>query len=121
MFDAKAKTLLLDTDQTIQMGTAVHNATSFANIFSGRPVSPYIDITVSRDNLVQDTISEIMHHSKGDLKKPLRVKFQGEEAEDAGMFFHLLSAGVRFSSKLNLEFLYSISQAAFEKNFSCYY
>ncbi len=88
LFDAKAKTLLLETDQSIQMNMAIHRTAAnsaiqqFLNI--NVDVSPYVVLHVSRENLVQDTIKEITHYSKGDLKKPLKVKFHGEEAEDAG-------------------------------------
>lgn len=93
LFDAKAKTLLLETDQTIQMGTAMNNAANFAifSLINGQleNASPFVFLHVSRENLVQDTIKEITQYSKGDLKKPLKVKFHGEEAEDAGkqLFF----------------------------------
>lgn len=92
LFDAKAKTLLLETDQTIQMGTAISRATSMFPFISNE--NAFVYLNVSRENLVQDTIKEITCHSKGDLKKPLRIKFHGEEAEDAGgvrkEFFMLL-------------------------------
>lgn len=88
LFDAKAKTLLLETDQSIQMGVAMHNAAANSAIRSFLNVSvdasPFVILHVSRENLVQDTIKEITYCSKGDLKKPLKVKFHGEEAEDAG-------------------------------------
>lgn len=77
LFDAKAKTLLLETDQSIQM--AIHQ---FLNINVDE--SPFVILQVSRKNLVQDTIKEIMCCSKGDLKKPLKVKFHGEDSHDAG-------------------------------------
>lgn len=60
----------------------------------GTPVSQFIVLNVTRENLVQDTIREIARYSQNDLKKPLKVKFHGEEAEDAGgvrkEFFMLL-------------------------------
>lgn len=91
LFDAKAKLLLLETDQSIQMGMAMHNAAanSALNAFLNLNVtaSPFVVLEVSRLNLVQDTIREIQFCSKGDLKKPLKVKFHGEEAEDAGSFW----------------------------------
>lgn len=38
----------------------------------------------SNYSIVNDTIREICVCNKKDLKKPLKVKFFGEEAEDAG-------------------------------------
>ncbi|XP_037043609.1 probable E3 ubiquitin-protein ligase HERC4 isoform X1 [Bradysia coprophila] len=98
LFDAKAKTLLLETDQSIQMGMAMHNAAANSALSSllhlNVNASPFVVLQVSRLNLVEDTIKEIQLCSKGDLKKPLKVKFHGEEAEDAGgvrkEFFMLL-------------------------------
>lgn len=56
--------------------------------------SQFVVFNVSRENLVEDTIREICQFQPRDLKKPLKVKFHGEEAEDAGgvrkEFFMLL-------------------------------
>ncbi|KAM7357848.1 HECT and RLD domain containing E3 ubiquitin ligase 4 isoform 2-T4 [Cochliomyia hominivorax] len=97
LFNAAAKTTLLQTDQAIQMYQAMQNASnsSFINMLAfGEPVSQFIVLNVTRENLVQDTIREISRYSQNDLKKPLKVKFHGEEAEDAGgvrkEFFMLL-------------------------------
>lgn len=97
IFDAKAKTMLLQTDQAIQMQSAMHTAASrtmLGSLAGQEPVSQFILLNVTRDNLVEDTLRELMNHSTGDLKKPLKVKFWDEEAEDAGgvrkEFFMLL-------------------------------
>lgn len=54
----------------------------------------YIVLNVTRENIVLDTIRELAQYGSSDLKKPLKVKFYGEEAEDAGgvrkEFFMLL-------------------------------
>lgn len=89
MFDAKAKTLLLQTDQAIQMHRAVMQAQQnliFAALFSREPqdLSEFVVFNVTRENIVNDTIREICSCNVKDLKKPLKVKFFGEEAEDAG-------------------------------------
>ncbi|XP_036336674.1 probable E3 ubiquitin-protein ligase HERC4 [Rhagoletis pomonella] len=97
LFNASAKTTLLQTDQAIQMHAAMQNAAN-SGILSlltfGTPISQFIVLNVSRENLVQDTLREIMQYSQSDLKKPLKIKFHGEEAEDAGgvrkEFFMLL-------------------------------
>lgn len=56
--------------------------------------SQFVTIEVSRSNLVSDTFEQIAKYCTQDLKKPLKVKFQNEEAEDAGgvrkEFFMLL-------------------------------
>lgn len=90
IFDAKAKTLLLQTDQAIQMHRAVMEAQQhllLASIFAREPadINEFIVFNVTRENIVNDTIRTIseIRNSK-DLKKPIKVKFFGEEAEDAG-------------------------------------
>lgn len=90
IFDAKAKTLILQTDQAIQMSRAVMQAQRnllMASIFSREPqnINEFIVFNVSRENIVVDTIRTISEiRNPKDLKKPIKVKFFGEEAEDAG-------------------------------------
>lgn len=53
------------------------------SILSGGFVSPYLDLEVNRDSLVEDTLQQI--DMKGiNLKKPLKIKFIGEEGVDEG-------------------------------------
>ncbi|KAK9506239.1 hypothetical protein O3M35_008210 [Rhynocoris fuscipes] len=89
LFDAQAKTLLLQTDQSMQMHNAVNEATQraitqmlFAPVIF--PVQPLLELHVSRENIIQDTIRELAAYSERDYKKPLKIHFLGEEAEDAG-------------------------------------
>lgn len=89
VFDAKAKTLLLRTDQAIQMHRAVMQAQQnvlLAAFFLREPQdgNEFVVFNVTRENIVNDTIREICMCNAKDLKKPLKVKFFGEEAEDAG-------------------------------------
>ncbi|KAL9905493.1 probable E3 ubiquitin-protein ligase HERC4 isoform X2 [Glossina fuscipes] len=98
LFNAAAKTVLLQTDQIIQMRHAMQSATNsnFFNLVTfGAFASQFIVLNVTRENLVQDTLREIMQYNQNDLKKPLKIKFCGEEGEDAGgvrkEFFMLLS------------------------------
>ncbi|XP_078576873.1 putative E3 ubiquitin-protein ligase HERC4 isoform X2 [Branchiostoma floridae x Branchiostoma japonicum] len=87
VFDAQAKTELLQTDAFLQMQLAVEEvqARNFQSLFLPiDPVNPYLVLIVSRENLVQDTLNQLMKQSSPDLKKPLKVIFIGEEAIDAG-------------------------------------
>ncbi|XP_055315048.1 probable E3 ubiquitin-protein ligase HERC4 isoform X2 [Sitodiplosis mosellana] len=89
IFDAKSKTLLLQTDQAIQMHRAVMQAQQsllLANLLAREPtdVNEFVVFNVTRENIVNDTIREICMCNVKDLKKPLKVKFLGEEGEDAG-------------------------------------
>ncbi|XP_008552683.1 probable E3 ubiquitin-protein ligase HERC4 isoform X2 [Microplitis demolitor] len=103
IFDAEAKLLLLETDQAIQMHSAMSEAATraFTNVMFNafmlnetHQTSQFLMLNVSRENIVVDTLRELTSRDSSDLKKPLRVKFHGEEAEDAGgvkkEFFMLL-------------------------------
>ncbi|KAH8255246.1 hypothetical protein KR038_007527 [Drosophila bunnanda] len=97
LFDPAAKTALLQADQALQMHSAMANAANnaFYNLLNyGTPISQFIVLNVTRENLVQDSLRELQRYPQSDLKKPLKIKFQGEEAEDAGgvrkEFFMLL-------------------------------
>ncbi|XP_065152323.1 probable E3 ubiquitin-protein ligase HERC4 isoform X1 [Paramisgurnus dabryanus] len=90
VFDAPAKTTLLQTDAVIQMQMAVDQAQrqNFNSLFlSGggvESVNPCLILIVRRENVVGDTM-EVLRKSKNvDYKKPLKVIFVGEEAVDAG-------------------------------------
>lgn len=82
IFDAAAKELLLRTDQQFSQQQAQQNA--FFQFLIGGQGQSNLMLLVSRNNLVQDTITQLQMSSQEDLKKPLRVKFVDEEAEDAG-------------------------------------
>lgn len=100
VFDAAAKLQLLETDQSLQMQNAMQNAAQqavMAAIFSGNrqiSINQFLVLNVTRDHIVEDTLREISSVNPHDLKKPLKIKFCGEEAEDAGgvtkEFFMLL-------------------------------
>ncbi|XKL68820.1 hypothetical protein PGB90_006589 [Kerria lacca] len=68
------------------MNSAVQRVitTMFLSPMNPAAISQYLDIHVSRNSIVEDTIRELSEHPTSDLKKPLRVHFLGEEAEDAG-------------------------------------
>ncbi|XP_011257668.1 probable E3 ubiquitin-protein ligase HERC4 isoform X1 [Camponotus floridanus] len=102
LFDAEAKTTLLETDQAIQMQSAMHEAVSRAvrdimfGLASANPqhYNQFVILNVSRNDIVQDTLTQLSQYDSSELKKPLRVKFHNEEAEDVGgvkkEFFMLL-------------------------------
>uniref|UniRef100_A0A8C3GBA4 HECT and RLD domain containing E3 ubiquitin protein ligase 4 n=1 Tax=Cyclopterus lumpus TaxID=8103 RepID=A0A8C3GBA4_CYCLU len=88
VFDAQAKTTLLQTDAIIQMQMAVDQAQmqNFSSMFlpAVESVNPCLILIVRRENIVGDTM-EVLRKSKNvDYKKPLKVIFVGEEAVDAG-------------------------------------
>lgn len=90
LYDAQAKTILLETDQSLQMNEAMSEATYglpysiFSSYFPSSFQLHLLTLNVSRDNIVTDTLKELSEKSPNDLKKPIKVKFHNEEAEDAG-------------------------------------
>ncbi|OCT70081.1 probable E3 ubiquitin-protein ligase HERC4 isoform X2 [Xenopus laevis] len=88
VFDAQAKTTLLQTDAVMQMQEAVDNANR-QNISSWfHPIVESVDtcliLIVRRDNIVGDAMEVLRKTKNIDYKKPMRVIFVGEEAVDAG-------------------------------------
>ncbi|CAH0763694.1 unnamed protein product [Diatraea saccharalis] len=101
LFDVQCKSLLLKIDQQLQMQVAISRATTeiFTRLFTDPTYgfhqgNQFLNLTVSRNHIVRDTMLQISNHDTSHLKKPLRVEFVGEEAEDAGgvrkEFFMLL-------------------------------
>lgn len=88
IFDVAAKKLILQTDQSIQMCNAMQAASAqsiLRLLFDGiESANTFIQFTISRDRIVEDTIREIMKYKDNELKKPIRVKFENEDGEDAG-------------------------------------
>lgn len=68
------------------MNEAVQRAFLTAMLSPSQPgvVQQFLVLNVSRENIVADTLRELSTVNSNDLKKPLKVKFHGEEAEDAG-------------------------------------
>ncbi|XP_073943044.1 HECT and RLD domain containing E3 ubiquitin ligase 4 isoform X2 [Choristoneura fumiferana] len=90
LFDVQCKSLLLKIDQQLQMQMAITRAATqiFTRLFMD-PTYEYqrdqfLNLTVSRNHIVRDTMLQISNHDSSQLKKPLKVEFVGEEAEDAG-------------------------------------
>uniref|UniRef100_A0A673X224 HECT and RLD domain containing E3 ubiquitin protein ligase 3 n=1 Tax=Salmo trutta TaxID=8032 RepID=A0A673X224_SALTR len=89
ILNAQAKTTMLQTDAELQMQMAVSGA-NMHNVFmllTLEPLlarNPFLVLHVRRDHLVSDALRELTIYSDVDLKKPLKVIFDGEEAVDAG-------------------------------------
>ncbi|XP_075888870.1 putative E3 ubiquitin-protein ligase HERC3 [Nelusetta ayraudi] len=89
ILNAQAKTTMLQTDAELQMQMAVsganlHNVFMLLTLEPQLARNPYLVLHVRRDHLVSDTLRELTMYSDVDLKKPLKVIFDGEEAVDAG-------------------------------------
>ncbi|XP_018591314.1 putative E3 ubiquitin-protein ligase HERC3 [Scleropages formosus] len=89
ILNAQAKTTMLQTDAELQMQMAVSGA-NLHNVFmllTLEPLlarNPFLVLHVRRAHLVSDALRELAVYSDIDLKKPLKVIFDGEEAVDAG-------------------------------------
>jgi E3 ubiquitin-protein ligase HERC4 len=90
IFDPPAKTLILSTDSFIQQQNAAENSVYRMSIpFIMPPIlvaNPFLVLSVTRDTILQSTIEQLCNSNKNpsELKKPLKVNFEGEEAIDAG-------------------------------------
>jgi len=91
LFDPIAKEVVLMADQEFSQRIAQQNAVQdamFQMMTSGQGlINPFLQISVSRENIVHDTIAQlefISYESQANFKKPLRISFRGEEAEDEG-------------------------------------
>lgn len=81
-----AKIRILEYDARRQMESKARQA-FFSSIMSRKAVSQYLVLKVRRECLVEDSlrgVSEVVGSGEQDIKKGLRIAFQGEEGVDAG-------------------------------------
>ncbi|GFS24498.1 HECT and RLD domain containing E3 ubiquitin protein ligase 4 [Elysia marginata] len=94
LFDGEAKSVLLQTDAALQMLSAQEEA-NMSNVIGlmfavhtplqpFNPINPCLILNVRRDNLVQDTLTQLQGKNPRDFKRPLKVKFEGEDGIDEG-------------------------------------
>ncbi|XP_076413243.1 putative E3 ubiquitin-protein ligase HERC4 isoform X9 [Peromyscus maniculatus bairdii] len=88
VFDAQAKTTLLQTDAVLQMQMAIDQAhrQNVSSLFLPviESVNPCLILVVRRENIVGDAMEVLRKTKNIDYKKPLKVVFVGEDAVDAG-------------------------------------
>ncbi|ERE89328.1 putative E3 ubiquitin-protein ligase HERC4 isoform 1 [Cricetulus griseus] len=88
VFDAQAKTTLLQTDAVLQMQMAIDQAhrQNVSSLFLPviESVNPCLILVVRRENIVGDAMEVLRKTKSIDYKKPLKVIFVGEDAVDAG-------------------------------------
>lgn len=86
LFSIGAKIQILEHDAKRQMHNKARDA-FFDSILSHRNVEQYLTLSVRRDCLVEDSltgVSEVIGGGGEDIKKGLKIVFQGEEGVDAG-------------------------------------
>lgn len=85
------KSSILKQEALAQMSQEVRDAVK--SVLRGVRSSPYLKLSVSRARLIPDTLQQLQSR-RHELKKQLRVHFNGEEAVDAGgvtkEFFQLI-------------------------------
>lgn len=93
ILDPATKSKILRLDAAAQMTQQFEEAI-FASLFTH--TSPYLILKIHRDHILRDTLTQIQGKNSSDLKKPLKVKFEGEAGIDEGgvqkEFFQLLIA-----------------------------
>ncbi|GMF18350.1 unnamed protein product [Phytophthora lilii] len=97
VLDAASKSKVLQIDSDLEQRARVQDAVLSRSILmmDGAP-SPYLILKVRRENIVEDAMQQLVHLSSSaeTLKKPLKVKFVGEEGIDEGgvqkEFFQIL-------------------------------
>jgi hypothetical protein len=78
----KAKLLQMDARHQMQQGM---QAALFQAMLRGEmQLMPYLILRIRRSNIVEDTMRILAHLPNADLKKPLKVVFEGEEGIDEG-------------------------------------
>ncbi|KAJ4457650.1 putative Ubiquitin-protein ligase E3A [Paratrimastix pyriformis] len=73
LLDTQAKARILQFEAQDQQNRAYQNAI-FQQLLRG-PETPYCVFRVRRDHLIEDALTQVMHHAR-DLKKPLKVVFE---------------------------------------------
>jgi len=78
------KAMLLQQDARQQMRSG-QQAEVFSAMLSGQMrIMPYLLLKVRRTHIVEDTMRQLAHQSPSELKKPLKVVFEGEQGIDEG-------------------------------------
>ncbi|CEM37948.1 unnamed protein product [Vitrella brassicaformis CCMP3155] len=94
LLDAASKATALKYDALIQQNFERRHAVIAGLMNNSRTVTPYLVFRVRRDSLVEDTLRALSSGGVEDLKKQLKVIFDGEEGVDEGgpakEFFQLL-------------------------------
>ncbi|GLE00692.1 hypothetical protein PINS_up009480 [Pythium insidiosum] len=92
VLDAASKSRILNIDSDLEQRSRIQDA--MVSRLLTNSVSPYLVLRVRRDNIVEDSLQQLVRASPETLKKPLKVKFIGEDGIDEGgvrkEFFQIL-------------------------------
>ncbi|KAE9550089.1 hypothetical protein FO519_006701 [Halicephalobus sp. NKZ332] len=90
LMNVVAKSNVLETHSKVLQHTAIENSYRrdiFYILGGGLGVNPFLNFTVRRDNIVEDTVTNLMdmnYEHPEVLFKPLKISFANEEGEDEG-------------------------------------
>ncbi|RDD40061.1 putative E3 ubiquitin-protein ligase HERC4 [Trichoplax sp. H2] len=93
LLDTLVKTRLLDLDtkilqQNVMQGIARYNMNQILSVNGTNTtvalVQPFLVLTVKRENLLRDTLEQIIRSSPETFRKPLKIEFVNEDAVDEG-------------------------------------
>lgn len=92
VLDAASKSRVLQVDSELEQRASQHDAIASRHVVGS--FVPYLILKVRRDNVIEDCLQQLARVSPETLKKPLKVKFVGEEGVDEGgvrkEFFQIL-------------------------------
>jgi hypothetical protein len=84
VLDTALKAKVLHVQSIVAQREQQTNAMREALMSGQRRFSPYLGIRVRRDHIVEDSLDALQAAPAADLRKPLRVSFEGEEGIDEG-------------------------------------
>jgi hypothetical protein len=92
LFDAESKSRLLTIENNAIQSSMLRETVMMHMM--GNRINPYLILEVSRDNIIEDALTQLVYNET-DLRKPLKVKFLFEEGIDEGglskEFFQLMT------------------------------
>lgn len=92
VLDAGSKAKVMQIDSDLEQRSRAQDAVMSRTVMG--LTSPYLVLRIRREHIVEDTMQQIVQMPQDALKKPLKVKFIGEEGIDEGgvqkEFFQIL-------------------------------
>lgn len=83
LLDAHSKSRILTISAQDQMRREFRE-TLMRAMFTGTGEQPYLILAVNRESIVPDSLAQLAAHDPSSLRKPLKVRFEGEEGIDEG-------------------------------------
>ncbi|EQC25803.1 hypothetical protein SDRG_16351 [Saprolegnia diclina VS20] len=85
ILDAASKSKILQFDAEYQQNVRVHDSIRSSLAEADQHVHPYLVLRVRREHVIEDALQQLVQVATSEqLKKPLKVKFIGEEGVDEG-------------------------------------